>query len=76
MPLLFWPGVIGQFVKFMPITVIAILSNSLIFALYFQPALGPILGHSKTEDEEAVKACAQPKEGDLADLRGLKRKIR
>lgn len=74
MPLLFWPGVIGQFMKFMPITVIAILSNSLIFALCFQPALGPILGHAKTEDEEAVKAMRAAEEGDLADLRGLSAK--
>ena len=44
LPLLFWPGVIGQFMKYMPVTVIVILSNSLIFALFFQPTLGPIFG--------------------------------
>ena len=37
LPLLFWPGVIGQFMKYMPITVTIILSNSLLFALFFQP---------------------------------------
>lgn len=41
MPLLFWPGVVGQFMFYMPLTVIAILSSSLLFALCFQPALGP-----------------------------------
>jgi multidrug efflux pump len=44
LPLLFWPGVIGQFMRYMPITAIAILSSSLVFALFFQPALGPFFG--------------------------------
>lgn len=48
MPLLFWPGVVGQFMKYMPITVIVILTNSLLFALFFQPTLGPLFGKSKT----------------------------
>ncbi|MDF3047118.1 MAG: MdtC-lke transporter [Candidatus Midichloriaceae bacterium] len=46
LPLLFWPGVIGQFMRYMPITAIAILSSSLLFALFFQPALGPFFGKS------------------------------
>ena len=72
MPLLFWPGVIGQFMKYMPITVIAILTNSLIFALFFQPAIGPLLGHSSTAgNEESVKAMRAAEDGDLKDLRGL-----
>lgn len=44
LPLLFWPGVVGQFMRYMPITVIAILTNSLLFALFFQPTLGPLFG--------------------------------
>lgn len=61
LPLLFWPGVVGQFMKYMPITAIAILTNSLIFALFFQPTLGPLMGianhhkgKSKGEDAEAL----------------------
>ncbi len=42
-PLLFWPGVIGKFMMYMPITVIAIMTCSLLFALLFQPAIGIIL---------------------------------
>ncbi len=42
LPLLFWPGVVGQFMKYMPITAIVILSGSLVFALFFQPTLGPL----------------------------------
>jgi multidrug efflux pump len=53
LPLLFWPGVVGQFMRYMPITVIAILTNSLLFALFFQPTLGPLFGvpaHAKAKD--------------------------
>lgn len=47
MPLLFWPGIIGQFMKFMPITVLVVLFNSLIYALFFLPAIGTIVGKPK-----------------------------
>jgi multidrug efflux pump len=43
-PLLFWPGVVGQFMKYMPITLIATLSASLVVALLFTPTLGALLG--------------------------------
>jgi multidrug efflux pump len=43
-PLLFWPGVVGQFMKYLPITLIATLSASLAVALFFTPTLGAILG--------------------------------
>ncbi|WP_421881887.1 efflux RND transporter permease subunit [Pacificispira sp.] len=40
LPLLFWPGVVGEFMKFLPITLIATLSASLAMALIFIPTLG------------------------------------
>jgi multidrug efflux pump len=43
-PLLFWPGVVGQFMKYLPITLIATLSASLVVALLFTPTLGVLLG--------------------------------
>ena len=43
-PLLFWPGVVGQFMKYLPITLIATLSASLAVALFFTPTLGSLLG--------------------------------
>jgi multidrug efflux pump len=39
-PLLFWPGIIGQFMGYLPMTLIATLSASLMAALLFVPALG------------------------------------
>ena len=44
LPLLFWPGIVGSFMKFLPITVICVLSASLIMALVFIPVLGAMFG--------------------------------
>ncbi|MBP5857393.1 efflux RND transporter permease subunit [Marivibrio halodurans] len=44
LPLLFWPGIVGEFMKFLPITLIATLSASLAMALIFVPVLGARLG--------------------------------
>ncbi|NWN92364.1 efflux RND transporter permease subunit [Marinobacter adhaerens] len=43
-PLLFWPGVVGEFMKFLPITVIVCLVASLAMALVFLPVLGGVSG--------------------------------
>ncbi len=43
-PLLFWPGVVGQFMKYLPITVILCLLASLAMALVFLPTLGGVFG--------------------------------
>ncbi|MDE0780151.1 MAG: efflux RND transporter permease subunit [Alphaproteobacteria bacterium] len=39
-PLLFWPGIVGEFMKFLPITLLATLTASLAMALVFVPVLG------------------------------------
>ncbi|MEQ8371216.1 MAG: efflux RND transporter permease subunit, partial [Alphaproteobacteria bacterium] len=43
-PLLFWPGIVGEFMKFMPITLVVTLVASLAMALIFVPVLGVNLG--------------------------------
>jgi multidrug efflux pump len=55
-PLLFWPGIVGEFMKYLPITLIATLSASLIFALVFTPTLGALLGKApKVLHDDSVK---------------------
>jgi multidrug efflux pump len=44
MPLLFWPGIVGAFMKYMPITLIVTLGGSIIMALFFTPILGAMFG--------------------------------
>ena len=43
-PLLFWPGLAGEFMKYLPITLLCVLSASLFMALLFVPVLGASLG--------------------------------
>jgi multidrug efflux pump len=47
LPLLFWPGIVGEFMKYLPITVIATLTASLVMALIFMPTLGAIFGRPR-----------------------------
>lgn len=43
-PFLFWEDVVGDFMKYLPITLIFILTSSLVVALIFLPVLGSVLG--------------------------------
>lgn len=59
-PLMFWPGIVGQFMKYLPLTLIATLSASLIVALFFTPTLGALLGKAseKPHDDRAKETGA------------------
>ncbi len=51
-PLLFWPGIVGEFMKYMPITLIATLSASLVYALVFAPTIGAIIAKPVPEEDK------------------------
>jgi multidrug efflux pump len=55
-PLLFWPGIVGEFMKYMPITLIVTLSASLVYALIFVPTLGALIA-------KPFKHPPEPKDG-------------
>ena len=44
LPMLFWPGIPGQFMGVLPVTLIFVLSASLLVALIFLPVVGGIVG--------------------------------
>ncbi|MCB1497916.1 MAG: efflux RND transporter permease subunit [Bauldia sp.] len=46
-PLLFWPGIVGEFMGYLPLTLIATLSASLVAALIFTPTLGALIGRAQ-----------------------------
>jgi multidrug efflux pump len=48
-PLLFWPGIVGEFMSYMPITLIATLTASTIYALLFAPTIGSIVGRAAVQ---------------------------
>lgn len=41
-PMLFWPGIMGEFMRFLPLTLIVTLSSSLFVALVINPAMGSL----------------------------------
>lgn len=70
-PLAFWPGTSGEFMKYLPITLIAVLSASLIMALLFVPTLGSIFGRTGANSDEARRNLAAAETGDLNTVSGL-----
>lgn len=44
LPMLFWPGVPGQFMGMLPVTLIFVLAASLVVALIYLPVMGGVIG--------------------------------
>ncbi|MDD1794183.1 efflux RND transporter permease subunit [Enterovibrio sp. ZSDZ42] len=72
-PLLFWPGITGEFMKFMPLTLIATLSASLVMALLFVPVLGSLMGKPLPLTTEQKDRMQSLENGDFSKARGLTR---
>ncbi len=76
MPLLFWPGMIGEFMKYLPITLLATLAASLLMALLFVPTVGALFGggaagsRTDDEDERPIDQLGEAREL-LAGIRGF-----
>ncbi|MDX5379684.1 MAG: efflux RND transporter permease subunit [Halomonas sp.] len=70
-PLLFWPGVVGEFMKYLPATVILCLLASLAMALVFLPTLGGLFSartDTPQRSEEMISAGGRLYRGVLAKL--------
>ena len=70
-PLALWPGTMGEFMKYLPITLIAVLSSSLVMALIFVPTLGSMFGKAGAISEKARRNLADAETGDLDDVTGF-----
>ncbi|ASM74840.1 MULTISPECIES: efflux RND transporter permease subunit [Roseobacteraceae] len=70
-PLLFWTGTVGEFMKFLPITVILTLTASLFMALIFIPVVGGIIGKKPPQSAKAKQALQAAESGDPRDLGGF-----
>jgi len=54
-PLIFWPGIMGEFMKYLPITVIITLSASLLVAMVFNPVLcARFMGTPRTGEQRPL----------------------
>jgi len=70
-PLLFWPGVPGQFMKYMPITLIFTLTASFLMALIFMPTLGSRIGKKGEMSGDSLSQIAQGTAFDPRKLSGF-----
>ena len=70
-PLLFWPDVTGEFMKFLPLTLIATLTASLIMALLFVPVLGGLIGKPQYVSPKSQARMVALHNGDFSHATGL-----
>jgi multidrug efflux pump len=54
--LLFWPGIIGKFMSYLPIIVIVVMCASLLSALVFMPIIGSLIAKVHVDPVEKAKA--------------------
>ena len=70
-PLLFWTGMVGEFMKYLPITVILTLSASLFMALIFIPVMGGLIGKRPPQTAKAKAALRAAEIGDPREMGGF-----
>ena len=70
-PLMFWPGIMGEFMKYLPFTLIAVLTASLAMALVFVPTIGSVIGKARKVSAKEQKQIEQIEAGDLTQLTGF-----
>ncbi|MFT4874421.1 efflux RND transporter permease subunit [Congregibacter sp.] len=68
LPLIFWPGISGQFMRYLPVTVFTVLTGSLIYALLFGPVLGSIFGKPTVHSAAAKETMEELDHGDPTQL--------
>lgn len=70
LPMLFWPGVSGEFMGYLPATVFAVLIGSLLYALLFAPTIGSMLG-KPTSRIQSKSAVSDSGDGRPEEARGI-----
>lgn len=70
MPLLFWPGIAGEFMGYLPKTVLITLTASLVMALVAVPAFGTLFGKAARVSEDRRHAMDAIDHGDIHALKG------
>ncbi|WP_043317718.1 efflux RND transporter permease subunit [Microbulbifer sp. HZ11] len=70
LPIIFWPGVVGDFMRYLPVTVFAVLAGSLVYALFFAPVLGSVFGKSDM-DLPTQQYLKQLENGNPTELSGV-----
>jgi multidrug efflux pump len=75
LPIMFWPGVAGQFMSYLPITVFAVLIGSLFYALLFAPTIGALIGRSTDASNSHSLQLEQGNADAATGITGLYAKV-
>ncbi|ENJ2788445.1 multidrug efflux RND transporter permease subunit VmeK [Vibrio parahaemolyticus] len=70
-PLLFWPDITGEFMKYLPLTLIATLAASLVMALLFVPVIGGIIGKPQVINTKAQQEMVELHNGNFEKATGI-----
>ena len=70
-PLFFWPGVSGQFMRVLPITIFIILTVALIYSLMIVPVIGSIFGKASEMSKKTVQSISSEHAYDLSKVEGI-----
>lgn len=71
LPLMFWPGMVGKFMRYLPVTVFTVLAGSLLYALVFGPTIGAVLGKAEKDQDDFKRNLDIMENGDPTTLGGL-----
>ncbi len=71
--LLFWPGIIGKFMSYLPVIVVVVMCASLLSALVFMPIIGSLIAGSHVDPVAKEKAdiVMYPEKFDTRKVGGL-----
>ncbi len=75
LPIMFWPGVAGEFMSYLPITVFAVLVGSLFYALLFAPTIGALLGRSEAATASHLASLEDGKPEDVGPITAFYAKV-
>lgn len=70
-PLLFWPGTTGDFMMFLPLTLLFTLSASLLMALVVVPTIGTVIGKSGDHNDSSLATMKAAEEGRFEEIPGF-----
>ncbi|MGV0035101.1 MAG: efflux RND transporter permease subunit [Candidatus Azotimanducaceae bacterium WSBS_2022_MAG_OTU7] len=71
LPLMLWPGIVGKFMRYLPVTVFTVLLGSLLYALVFGPAIGAVFGKAATGQEKFKRDLDIMENGDPRTMGGI-----
>lgn len=70
-PMLFWPGVSGKFMGYLPLTMIFIMTASMVVTLLFLPTIGALLGKAEEPNPRQLRDIELSETGNVFAISGM-----